>query len=1151
MIANSIKISTFESTCSAIILPCYYSKNENGYKYYIILTTVHLIISKNVHNEIVLLKKEPEKYLKLDIFDDEDRSISYEIVDVFIGKSVLQEDDVCAMLLKVKNNYDFSLTQKVNFNKIEFEKKVKTCCFPSVIKNEEICNKIILKGFSNPSYSSKTTMQSYRITDDYHHYTNLKDLTLLEGLSGAPVFTEDNILIGMNQSIPYFMDGENPFKTVYFITIKHIFDYLRESGCVLYEKIDDDIRIEWIYQNEKSEDKEDLSILVIGSSGAGKSSFIKSFALHKEFIDASGDGQTTRTDVEYNFSIYEKEPRAEINFIDKKKFIEKRRNDILLDIISFCFIYRFRFKELDIYEDNLCYFKEIYSKLNLISKYVRDEKLNKILNKIEPILYSINEQYYLEIVDQYWEILIELESLTESISICKMQYIFNDDLLDKLYFKLVEYREFEKRSILYKEIDVVEKNVIDLTNAILDKNTYLDLIDNENNTNIIKLILNIDDFIISKSILLHNSQEIKESLKKIFCNKKGFFSIHEFDFLVDNTIESKFKALEKKHNESYLKYNYDTKFSTENNGEIYFDNIIYCIYKNIIDDRVEKNFYNEVLVSCIEDVFQIFYITIKESVEAYIEKNFYECMEDDELFNLEKQNLCFKFNDFDEKKKLLLSKCLKTVMTKNNMDSEEKRNKQIDSLTAIIKKVVIKDSFSNQLALLFYNLNINRISFLDTHGLDHIEKGINKKRLLQDFITEKKLDRESKENKAKRGLDAVFYIKKLDSGRPTELEHIIPMIYEVEPAVSLYCIFTGIDIFYHKQLSQSIHWKENSLNNPKSVQYLFSQELRETIYKKLQFSQLRNESIYFTLVKNIGAFCNVNDTIFNTTNRENIKKILISIIIKEKDSIDIISKDLISKLKNIECNQEVGRELRILLLRFFKTASISNWYGINGNTAKANARRINNECEGQLGYQGVNRHRWDLLFNDAYDKVFSKYTKNLINALGENDEKVEAILINLKEKFLGKSYEIYSFSESDNPFRKILEKLYKSEKNNPFYVSERKKIGNDMYTSREYLNDVVNFYKLITKNNSILDEFMKLYTYELIKALNEDRDRSINNILKYSQHINIGIMSAYNDIKNVFNINATDKKNNEIVKVQELFYEICKELVKKNENYKF
>lgn len=1142
MITNSIKISTFESLCSAIILPCYYSKNENGYIYYIILTSAHLIISKSANTKIALLKKEPEKYVKLDIFDDEDRIVEYKIVDIFIGKSVLQEDDICAMLLKVKSDYHLSLIQKVNFNKIEFEKKIKTCCFPSVIKNEEICNKIIFTGFLNPSYSSEATMQSYRIADDYHHYANLKDLTLLEGLSGAPVFTEDNILIGMNQSIPYFGDGENPFKTVYFITIKYILDYLRESGCVLYEKIEDDIRIEWIDQHEKSEEKEDISILVIGSSGAGKSSFIKSFALHKEFIDASGDGQTTRTDVEYNFSIYENESKAEIIFINKKDFIDKRKNDILLDIISFCFVYRFGFKEFDIYEDNLCYFKEIYSKLNLINEHMKNEKINKILNQIKPLLYSTTEQYYLEIAEEYLEVLDDLENLTESISRCKMQYIFNDDILDKLSFKLIEYHEFEKTSILSEQRDMVEKNIIDVANSILDKNIYLNLIDDETNANLIKLILNMDDSIISNSILLHNSKEIKELLKKTFYNKKGFFSIYEFDFLVDNTIESKFKALEKKHKESYLRYSYDTNFSTENNGEIYFDMIINYIYKNIMDNKIEKNFYDEVLVSCIEDVFEIFYSTIKESVEAYIEKNYYECMESDGLFDLEKRTLCFKFNDFDENKKLLLSKCLKTVMTK--------KNEQIDSLTAIIKKVVIKDSFSNQLALLFYNLNINRISFLDTHGLDHIEKGINKKRLLQDFITEKKIDRESRGLKAKRGVDAVFYLKKLDSGRPTELEYIIPMIYEVEPAVSLYCIFTGIDIFYHKQLPQSIHWKEGNINNPKSVQYLFSQELRDTMYKKLQFSELRNKSIYFTLIKNIGAFCNVNDTIFNITNRENIKKILISIIIKEKDSIDIISKDLISKIEYIESNQEIGRELRILLLRFFKTASISNWDRINGNTAKANARRINKEYDRQLGYEGVNRHRWDLLFNDAYDKVFSNYTKKLINSLGENNEKVEAILINLKEKFLGRSYDIYSFNESDNCFRKILERLYEREENNPFDISERKKIGNDMNTSRKYLNDVVNFYKLITKNNSILDEFMKLYKRELIKALNEDRDRSINNILKYSQHINIGIMSAYNDIKNVFNINDDDRKDKEIAKVQELFYEICKELIKKNNNYK-
>lgn len=47
-----------------------------------------------------------------------------------------------------------------------------------------------------------------------------------------------------------------------------------------------------------------INILVIGKSGAGKSEFIKSFAKNNSYIESSGLGQTTRMNIEYNFSVH-------------------------------------------------------------------------------------------------------------------------------------------------------------------------------------------------------------------------------------------------------------------------------------------------------------------------------------------------------------------------------------------------------------------------------------------------------------------------------------------------------------------------------------------------------------------------------------------------------------------------------------------------------------------------------------------------------------------------------------------------------------------------------------------------------------------------------------------------------------------------------
>ena len=83
---------------------------------------------------------------------------------------------------------------------------------------------------------------------------------------------------------------------------------------------------------------------------------------------------------------------------------------------------------------------------------------------------------------------------------------------------------------------------------------------------------------------------------------------------------------------------------------------------------------------------------------------------------------------------------------------------------------------------------IGKLCFIDTCGLDHIERGIGIKSHLNQIFTE------YKDNKIV--FDSIFYIKKLDSGRPTELERILPLLYNACPSKPVFCIFTGADIFY-------------------------------------------------------------------------------------------------------------------------------------------------------------------------------------------------------------------------------------------------------------------------------------------------------------------------------------------------------------------
>jgi hypothetical protein len=109
--------------------------------------------------------------------------------------------------------------------------------------------------------------------------------------------------------------------------------------------------------------------------------------------------------------------------------------------------------------------------------------------------------------------------------------------------------------------------------------------------------------------------------------------------------------------------------------------------------------------------------------------------------------------------KTFLELCLKTV--KGN------------SLSGIVEKITIEDSISNNYAYMLKQKGVKNIHFIDTCGLDHIDRGSGIKRHLNAMFTEYR-DRKVE-------FDAIFYIKKLDAGKPTELQRILPLVYNACP----------------------------------------------------------------------------------------------------------------------------------------------------------------------------------------------------------------------------------------------------------------------------------------------------------------------------------------------------------------------------------
>ena len=1072
-----VKIMLFESQCSGIILSCNNFKKDS-YSNYIIITVAHL--SKDLFEKIEenKLQNNIKSYICFDIFNTEKTLISnndYEIEDYFVSYSLLTEDDILCFYVKVKDKH--RIDGKVKISNSDYFGGVLTEGFPN-ISNSQI---IDLKGVICKKTDESDYVFSYRISDDYHYYESISDLRIMEGLSGAPVLTENSELLGINQSIPYFSNGENPFKIVNYIAINHIFNHLRENNCILYSLIDDNVKLKWI--KNQNENRKEISAMVIGGSGAGKSSLISQFIYDNNIIDASGDGQTTRSDIVYNLSIKNEGRNAKVFLLNDKDSDSKDENhsfplacfnNINLELIIFIFKYRYGIPEYDIFSDNYIYFKKLYSFLNIIIK-TQEEKdstvekdIEKTLKEFNDFILSDHEKDNNELYERYIDIFVLLDKIKKEIDYRIFKIVLNNNLI----MDLLEQHEFAK--IISDEDEVCMNNF-----KWSGKYENIDNFDKLLNEIYIYLDKNIDDWesifgekaknIINKYDL---SDELYDAeLDKILCYQKGNFEIDEFKFLDEENKVINVAEISKSELQSIK----DIIKNNTNNKKEGFESIETNVKK------IYKNIYNKIQVNLVE------YFKVNSYLGVSVEYD----------GKTKVKEIEFDFNYLTDEGVDLLKYCLKV----HYVSADEKK-----SLTAIIDKVNIYDMLSNDYAYLADELDLKSIIFHDTRGLDHIEKGVDKKMQIRNYLT----NLEEGKSGEKR-IDAVFYIKKLDSGRPTELEKTIPFIYEIIPNVPFFCLFTGIDILGYKK-NNVIDWYKETDIRPNSVKYLFSKDI-DKVFEALSFSQNRKNSIKESLQKNIGAFCAVDNY---KNNLLSVKKIIKSVLMKEIDSIDIIEQTTIDKLSDDEGKKEIKK-----LLFIFFSRCVVNWKYTHWKTAKANAVRIQ---EGRiLGYWGTYRHRWDLIFDDAYVDIFkdSKYTSNFLDLFQNNSEKIEAALISVQKDFLGEPSKIYTYND-ENEFIKILKKLYLNNETCPFNFENEDSLDN-----KNYLDKIQNFPKLMESNTKVLDEFSDLLIDKLRKYLEEDRKDSIKNIIRYNEIISASGCELINEVANLFknNVEKDDKLN--------------------------
>ena len=265
---NIVKIKTALQMGSGILYPCEYNKYSQSF---ILLTNRHVVFDlvsqssikpTNVKSKKDVFNKQFEMLDSLEIKKMVDFSM-YDRYGKIIEKSLIEDvklfveiesdykiEDIAVFLISFKCDVNIELETKILWNDSDID-VIYMEGFPMILYDNDISSKMQLKGKYKEIFPKNEKIGIFQITDDYHWYSNYKDLKLFQGFSGGPVYLSDNKtnrIVGLNQSILNIGNGENPFKLLYYYKIKYVLEYLREKGCIIFNRnIDNSVSLRWIY----------------------------------------------------------------------------------------------------------------------------------------------------------------------------------------------------------------------------------------------------------------------------------------------------------------------------------------------------------------------------------------------------------------------------------------------------------------------------------------------------------------------------------------------------------------------------------------------------------------------------------------------------------------------------------------------------------------------------------------------------------------------------------------------------------------------------------------------------------------------------------------------------------------------------------------
>ncbi len=1034
---NIVLIDTYNSLGTGIILPCRYDRSDDkDFAFYIIITNYHVLHSREKLEDPV--KEISCDDISLTIFDKDMRLVpgeDYEIVKIEAVFSTFEEEDIAAILVRIRKAHEIAKCCRIgDFEELQEGDDIYTKGFPGILQEETEALPIRFMGSLQLSRYKGGKMGTYRTQESFHFYSDYRDEDMFCGLSGGPVFMErdgEMQLLGMNQGIFADNYGDSPYQLIRFMEMKHILEYLRQNGCILYSLLYGNISVIWT-KDEKQNGREGKEALcVLGGSGAGKSSFLESMTQHAQILETVGDGQTTRTDIYYYLSLYNNKPDVKVCFLNKKDFADKMDRTVFPDLLALEFEYKFGWRKIDIRVDPYGFLRANldYLKILLTEKNIYGEN-EKAYLEIESLCINAGESEDEEEIRKCYTVFCNIiyRFIDREISKQVLKTIFD------IYTRTKIMKSFISLNECSDDTDIVKVEGIDLSgfyeNGVKGKDTSelvknLSVLPYKAKESYVCAVLEADSL---ETEVVDKESDFSNALRMVLEEQKGIFSYREVRYLFGDHKEDNsklFGMLDSGITKEYVRNIFGDKGETENNNKV-------SIYGELYEEVMDKLGNDRTIL---QQGLSLVDMTLKEK----------------ELINL----------------------CVR---------GSNKR-----SLSAFIDHIEVRDSYYCEYAVPIYESKHNEILLIDTCGLDHIDKGKGNRFTLKERVEHIKLKLGGAADKYH--LNNIIYLKKLDAGKPTEISDIFAYIADMDIEGGLYCVFTGLDIYENSNdsfFAKNKNWHiDHSFDGyPKVMQYLVDRQYKEELLRMCNCVSYRKEDLYRVMSRNVITYCANRRLIekqgkYQENNIVGIRTLFESVFQKEIDSSQLCigsEADDFERIFEKEIDK-IQRELRKLIILMFDLASVTKWQRYYWQTLNAN---LNRYIDGEKGFARSYNHTWQYLFVEGYRKTFeSEYAEDFYKLFGKYENTAYSLVRQIKYNYVRDIIDIY------------LEEMYREAsitKENIINVydakqvkTEKTRVSSNVYNYAEILKKITNFGLVIrtctieSGINKLVDYFLKMF----------------------------------------------------------------------------